>query len=146
MIVTNAMTLKNRVLAALASDASLVENWDEFPNGRYGDARSPAFGENTYIATQLAPTSEAAKKWGHPTTVQDITRLFERYITGDLSSLPWCDEPLQTESDTIQQHLTQFNRQGYWTVGSQPAVNGARSEDPVYGWGPKGGYVYQKVM
>ncbi|CDH48474.1 methylenetetrahydrofolate reductase [Lichtheimia corymbifera JMRC:FSU:9682] len=137
---------KNRVLAALASDASLVENWDEFPNGRYGDARSPAFGENTYIATQLAPTSEAAKKWGHPTTVQDITRLFERYITGDLSSLPWCDEPLQTESDTIQQHLTQFNRQGYWTVGSQPAVNGARSEDPVYGWGPKGGYVYQKAF
>jgi methylenetetrahydrofolate reductase (NADPH) len=31
-----------------------------------------------------------------------------------------------------------------WTVGSQPAVDGARSEDPIHGFGPKGGYVFQK--
>lgn len=31
-----------------------------------------------------------------------------------------------------------------WTVGSQPAVDGARSDDPVHGFGPKGGYVFQK--
>jgi hypothetical protein len=27
----------------------------------------------------------------------------------------------------------------------QPPVNGAPSDDPVYGWGPQGGYVYQKA-
>jgi methylenetetrahydrofolate reductase (NADPH) len=37
-------------------------------------------------------------------------------------------------------------KQGYLTVSSQPAVNGAASDDPVYGWGPKGGYVYQKAF
>ena len=36
-------------------DPSHIENWDEFPNGRYGDARSPAFGENTYLGTQPLP-------------------------------------------------------------------------------------------
>lgn len=90
-------------------------------------------------------TSAAASKWGHPEKASDITALFERYINGQLSSLPWCEEPLQTETDSIRQQLSELNRNGYWTVGSQPAVNGAKSEDPVYGWGPKGGYVYQKV-
>ena len=28
---------------------------------------------------------------------------------------------------------------------TQPPVNGVSSEDPVYGWGPQGGYVYQKA-
>ncbi|KAI9321335.1 methylenetetrahydrofolate reductase-domain-containing protein [Dichotomocladium elegans] len=127
-------------------DPAHVENWDEFPNGRYGDARSPAFGENIYVAAQGFPTSEAASKWGYPTTPGDITKLFERYILGDLDSLPWCEDPLQTETDAIQQQLAKLNRLGFWTVGSQPAVNGAKSEDPVYGWGPKGGYVYQKAF
>jgi methylenetetrahydrofolate reductase (NADPH) len=33
---------------------------------------------------------------------------------------------------------------GWWTVGSQPAVDGARSTDEVFGWGPRSGYVFQK--
>lgn len=32
----------------------------------------------------------------------------------------------------------------YWTVGSQPAVDAAKSENPITGWGPLGGYVFQK--
>lgn len=34
----------------------------------------------------------------------------------------------------------------WWTVGSQPAVDGVKSSDPVFGFGPKGGYVYQKAF
>ena len=45
----------------------------------------------------------------------------------------------------IRDRLEQINRQGFLTINSQPAVNGARSDSPVYGWGPKNGYVYQKV-
>lgn len=65
---------------------------------------------------------------------------------GELSSLPWCEEGLQIESETIRQRLSDINQRGYWTVSSQPAVNGASSQDNVYGWGPKGGYVYQKAF
>jgi len=38
-----------------------------------------------------------------------------------------------------------MNGCGFLTINSQPAVNGARSEDPVVGWGPANGYVYQKA-
>jgi methylenetetrahydrofolate reductase (NADPH) len=31
-------------------------------------------------------------------------------------------------------------------VGSQPAVDGAPSSDEIVGWGPRGGYVYQKAF
>ena len=77
---------------------------------------------------------------------KDITQLFVKYIQGELDSLPWCEERLQTESDAIRQRLSDINQRGYWTVSSQPAVNGVSSEDQVYGWGPKGGYVYQKAF
>ena len=30
------------------------------------------------------------------------------------------------------------------TINSQPKVNGVKSDDVKYGWGPEGGYVYQK--
>ncbi|ORX63211.1 methylenetetrahydrofolate reduct [Hesseltinella vesiculosa] len=130
----------------LVQDLEHAENWDEFPNGRYGDARSPAFGEMTFGAGQRQSTWEASRKWGFPTTPADITQLFEQYILGRVASLPWSDEALTTETDTIRQTLLDINRRGYWTVGSQPAVNGAPSHDPAVGWGPRGGYVYQKAF
>lgn len=38
-----------------------------------------------------------------------------------------------------------MNSLGFLTINSQPAVNGAKSSDKVFGWGPRNGYVYQKV-
>ena len=46
----------------------------------------------------------------------------------------------------ILQHLQRLTEKGWWTVGSQPAIDGARSEDDIVGWGPAGGYVYQKCF
>ena len=43
-------------------------------------------------------------------------------------------------------HLERLTTKGWWTVGSQPAINGAPSTDEVVGWGPRGGYVYQKCF
>jgi methylenetetrahydrofolate reductase (NADPH) len=39
-----------------------------------------------------------------------------------------------------------MNEYGFLTINSQPAVNGAKSEDKVFGWGPRNGYVYQKAF
>lgn len=85
-------------------------------------------------------------KWGEPKSEQDIANLFSKYINGEITSLPWCEESLHVESETIRQRLSDINQRGYWTVSSQPAVNGAPSNDKVYGWGPAGGYVYQKAF
>ncbi|KXN92415.1 Methylenetetrahydrofolate reductase 2, partial [Leucoagaricus sp. SymC.cos] len=70
---------------------SRTENWDEYPNGRFGDSRSPAYGE------------------------------------------------LDGYGVWIKQTL------GFLTINSQPAVNGARSDDKIFGWGPANGYIYQKA-
>lgn len=52
--------------------------------------------------------------------------------------------PLSPESLMILPHLERLTRRGLWTVGSQPAVDGANSNDDVVGWGPRAGYVFQK--
>jgi methylenetetrahydrofolate reductase (NADPH) len=46
----------------------------------------------------------------------------------------------------ILPYLEKLTSRGWWTVGSQPAVDGASSSDEVVGWGPIEGYVYQKCF
>jgi methylenetetrahydrofolate reductase (NADPH) len=119
--------------------------WDDFPNGRWGDARSPAFGEiDGYGPTLHVSTAQALKLWGYPVDTKDISTLFRRHIEGELDALPWSEQGLSDETSIIAKHLLALNAKGWWTVASQPSVNGVRSTDPVFGWGPKNGYVFQK--
>ncbi|KAJ4993368.1 Methylenetetrahydrofolate reductase 2 [Stagonosporopsis vannaccii] len=119
--------------------------WDDFPNGRWGDARSPAFGEiDGYGPTLHVSNATALKLWGHPVTQDDISTLFTRHVQGTLEALPWSEQTLSEETKAIAPQLLALNAKGWWTVASQPAVNGVRSTDPIFGWGPKNGYVFQK--
>lgn len=119
--------------------------WDDFPNGRWGDARSPAFGEiDGYGPTLHVSTPQALKLWGHPVDRDDISNLFRKHIEGNLEALPWSEQGLSPETSTIAKELLGLNAKGWWTVASQPAVNGIKSSDPVFGWGPKNGLVFQK--
>lgn len=121
--------------------------WDDFPNGRWGDARSPAYGEiDGYGVSLHMSTAQALNLWGSPASVSDINDLFLRHVRGDLPAIPWSEEELMPESTTIQPRLTALNSRGWWTVGSQPAVNGRRSSDPTFGWGPDNGFVFQKAF
>lgn len=91
------------------------------------------------------PPEAGLRLWKHPLSPEDISKLFTRYIRGDLPAIPWSEDPLAAETVTIQKHLIGLNQSERWTVGSQPAVNGVESGDDVFGWGPKGGYIFQKV-
>lgn len=123
-----------------------TQDWDEFPNGRWGDARSPAFGELDAYGVGLKGTNEQnIKLWGRPVCIKDIADVFVRYMNGKLSSLPWSEAPISKEADTIHDDLADLNQRGFFTINSQPAVDGAKSSHPVYGWGPRNGYVYQKA-
>lgn len=62
-----------------------------------------------------------------------------------VTCLPWNDEPLAAETHLLKEQLLRVNHQGVLTINSQPPVNGRPSSDPVVGWGPSGGYVFQKV-
>lgn len=121
--------------------------WDDYPNGRWGDARSPAYGEiDGYGVSLHMSTSRALELWGSPTRVEDINALFIRHVQGALPAIPWSEEGLMPESTTIQPHLVRLNDKGWWTVASQPAVNARRSSDATFGWGPDNGFVFQKAF
>ncbi|KAL9577105.1 MAG: hypothetical protein Q9203_007579 [Teloschistes exilis] len=123
-----------------------TQDWDEFPNGRWGDSRSPAFGELDAYNIGLKGTNEQnIKLWGKPESLRDIADIFTRFLEGELKSLPWSEAPVTDEAAPIKNDLVDLNRRGLLTITSQPSVNGAKSSDAVHGWGPPGGYVYQKA-
>jgi methylenetetrahydrofolate reductase (NADPH) len=121
--------------------------WDDYPNGRWGDARSPAYGEiDGYGVSLHMSVTQAVGFWGYPKSAEDIKELFTRHIKGDLEAIPWSEEGLLPESSAIQEQLLGLNEKGWWTVASQPAVNGLRSTDEKFGWGPQNGFVFQKAF
>ncbi|KAF1982609.1 methylenetetrahydrofolate reductase 2 [Aulographum hederae CBS 113979] len=123
-----------------------TQDWDEFPNGRWGDSRSPAFGELDAYGVGLKGTNEQnVKLWGKPESIKDVAEVFVRYMEGKLETLPWSEAPITNEADSIKGDLIELNRRGLLTINSQPAVDGAKSSDPTVGWGPRNGYVYQKA-
>ncbi|MCJ1464511.1 hypothetical protein MMC07_003124 [Pseudocyphellaria aurata] len=123
-----------------------TQDWDEFPNGRWGDSRSPAFGELDAYGIGLKGTNEQnIKLWGKPETLRDVANVFIKFLNKELQSLPWSESPLTSEAEEIRPDLIDLNKRGLLTLTSQPSVNGVKSSDPVHGWGPHGGYVYQKA-
>lgn len=85
------------------------------------------------------------KLWGEPKTFAEVASLFSRFCLGSLKALPWSNQAASSETSAIALQLAKMNELGFLTINSQPAVNGARSDDPQFGWGPSNGYVYQKV-
>lgn len=133
-------------LSGYSADEITAADWDEFPNGRWGDSRSPAYGDLDGYPVQLGITAEQAQKlWGNPTSVDDIAALFAGFCRGTVEKLPWSSAPPASETSVITEQLARMNQRGFLTINSQPAVDGARSDDKVHGWGPAGGYVYQKA-
>lgn len=127
-----------------------TSSWDDFPNGRWGDSTSPAFGElnDFHIIGLYAAGSkeERLKLWGtEHDSIQSIGNVFVDYLTGKISKLPWFDKPIEIETSLINQQLTKLNKHAFLTINSQPQMNAIPSEDAKLGWGPKGGYVYQKA-
>lgn len=142
-----AINSRANTLAISEGEGSLGREatWDEFPNGRWGDARSPAYGQiDGYGVSLHVSVPEARRLWGEPKSVADISKSFARHLGGEIDTMPWSEEILQPETLTIKNELLQLINKGWWTVASQPAVNGVPSTDPVFGWGPKNGFVFQK--
>jgi len=128
-----------------------TSNWDDFPNGRWGDSRSPTFGElSDYHLIRGSRTTEKAredrrKAWGFPNSQQDVFEVFAQYCSGKVDRLPWSDSILQSETSSLREKLIMLNRKGFLTINSQPKVFGAASTDATVGWGGPGGYVFQKA-
>ena len=126
-----------------------TESWEEFPNGRWGDHRSPAYGEladSHFYRLMCGSEEDRRSEWGEaPLLENEIWDIFAKYMEGTCSRLPWCAEPLQKETAKIRSPLVELNRKGFLTINSQPRLNGLNSDDPIFGWGGAGGVVYQKA-
>ncbi|KAG5353107.1 hypothetical protein C0989_010311 [Termitomyces sp. Mn162] len=118
-------------------------SWDEFPNGRFGDYKSPAFGDQDRWGGPAMRNDEVSQ-WRHPKTLDDLTQLFLDHLHSRIATTPFSQTALSPESILILGHLEKLTKRGWWTVGSQPAVDSASSADEVFGWGPRSGYVFQK--
>ena len=83
---------------------------------------------------------------------EDVWDIFTQYLTGEpnangvvVKKLIFNDEVLDLETNLICDHLAIVNKKGILTINSQPSVNCAPSTDSKVGWGPAGGYVFQKA-
>lgn len=123
--------------------------WEQFPHGRWGDTRSPAYGAlNDYqFLRRRSRSKKILEEWVVPlSSIEDIQEKFANFCLGKLTSNPWSElDGLQPETVKINEKLEQLNRKGFLTINSQPAVNGEKSDSPSIGWGGPGGYVYQKA-
>merc|ERR1719327_18989 len=124
--------------------------WDDFPNGRFGDRASPAYGDFGFVSYARDVGDKAAearrKMWGEcPKKPEDVNKVFVGFIKNDVKKLPWCSESPAKETNFIAKQLLKLNDLGLLTINSQPRVNASLSTDPYVGWGPQGGFVYQKA-
>ncbi|XP_008165443.2 methylenetetrahydrofolate reductase (NADPH) isoform X1 [Chrysemys picta bellii] len=134
-----------------------TQEWDDFPNGRWGNSSSPAFGElkdyYLFYLKSKSPREELLKMWGEELMSEEsVFEVFTCYISGEpnkeghkVTCLPWNDDPLAAETNLLKEQLEKVNRRGILTINSQPNINGKPSTDPIVGWGPSGGYVFQKA-
>ncbi|VIO92836.1 Probable methylenetetrahydrofolate reductase, putative [Brugia malayi] len=136
-----------------------TREWDEFPNGRWGNSSSPAFNDlKDYYLFYLKgqPTrDEQLRMYGERLeTLADIQKVFVNFITQNInengvkvSQLPWNEQHdgIRAETSLIKDQLLWCNSNGFLTINSQPSINGAPSTDPFVGWGKPGGYCYQKA-
>jgi len=130
-----------------SSYLSRTSTWEEYPNGRWGDSRSAATFELTdyYLAEKKTSDIDLRRIWGTPQSEEQVASIFVSYMQGKIAMLPWCDQKLADETETISQSLYWINKNGFLTINSQPKVNGVPSDNPRFGWGGAGGYCFQKA-
>lgn len=129
-----------------SSYISRTSEWDDYPNGRWGNRKSPAYGDlSEYYLAYKRPKVDRKIIWGSPTCHQDVWDIFVGYIGGTVRQLPWCEQGLSGESHLISEDLRWINSMGFLSINSQPRVNAAPSSDPSVGWGGDDGYVFQKA-
>ncbi len=104
-------------------------------------ARSTGYGVSLHVTV-----AQALRFWGAPMSSGDVNNLFIRHLNGELGAIPWSEEGFNEETGTIRESLVKLNSRGWLTLASQPAVNGLRSSDSVFGWGPNNGFVFQKAF
>jgi methylenetetrahydrofolate reductase (NADPH) len=84
-----------------------TQEWDEYPNGRWGVSRSPAFGDmekywNFSGHNNATMITDNIKLWGDSVTSFDnISKVFIDFVQGKIKKYPFSEGCLQIETKTI---------------------------------------------
>ncbi|XP_059172840.1 methylenetetrahydrofolate reductase (NADPH)-like [Physella acuta] len=134
-----------------------TSDWEEFPNGRWGDTRAASFNDLKYYhlfyLKSQSCKDELLKMWGEELSCEeDVWSVFVHYLKGECNKagikvkrIPWDDDEIVAETSLIADKLACINARGVLTINSQPRVNCVPSTDPIVGWGSPNGYIYQKA-
>lgn len=100
-----------------------TKEWDEFPNGRWGVSRSPAFGEPEYYneMSKKIPISkeELRQMWGDSvTSYSSVIDVFVNFLSGKIRKYPFSEGSIQPETTTIMEPLINMNRHKLLTINS----------------------------
>lgn len=98
-----------------------TNDWDEFPNGRWGVSRSPAFGDITdYPSMSKYVTSQEKhiKMWGELKSEKDFGSVILKYISGEIKRLPWSETSIAKETGYINDFVKLMNEKSFFTTNS----------------------------
>ena len=114
--------------------------------GARGGEGGVLYSYHSIVARHFGSKAERRSMWGEVTSEDEVFDVFERFVRGHVPRLPWC-ERLERESAAggFLKPLAAINHCGFLTINSQPRVNGVPSADEAFGWGPAGGFVFQKA-
>lgn len=74
--------------------------------------------------------------WGFPKTEEEVASVFVNFLSGKIMAIPWISaDDVAPETHRMVHDLIRINRHGFFSINSQPAVNGVPSTDPDVGWG-----------
>lgn len=102
-----------------------TQNWDEFPNGRWGKSSSPAFGGEmdgfvSYSKRFKTSNHDSKKKeWGERCTCfSDVSNVFVRFIQGKMKKFPFSEGAIALETEDISDILVKMNSSKLFTINS----------------------------
>ena len=82
-----------------------TQNWDDFPNGRWGSSRSPAFmlepddGFMSFCKKSSGSHEDKRKIWGEEVVnIDKISEVFTSFVTKKIKKFPFSEGPLTAES------------------------------------------------
>lgn len=142
-----------------------TSEWEEFPNGRWGNSSAATFGDisdhHLFYLRSKTSKEQRLNMWGRQLVgEEDVWKVFHNFITDtpnedsgakrfpfdeQVTRIPWNEEQVAEETKMIASELAELNERGILTINSQPRVNGESSTHPQLGWGKPGGYIYQKA-
>jgi len=101
-----------------------TRDWDEFPNGRWGVSKSPAFDDDTGFVSyskkfEKINIKDKQKSWGETCrSLSEMSKVFINYLQGKIKKFPFSEGTIALETQDISEILKEMNSSKLLTINS----------------------------